>query len=133
MLTQLKVLRQRRIKLRGIALALRGYSYFELVNTYAPTYSIGASKPGVPVYLEPTNGGTKGNPRATVQEVYTQILADLNAAKALLTTQRSGKAYININVLNGFLARVHLMMGDYALAATSANAARQGYPLMSQV
>jgi hypothetical protein len=119
-------------QIRGVALALRGYSYFELVNTYAPTYSIWASKPGVPIYLEPTNGGTAGNPRATVQEVYDQILDDLNAAKALLTTQRSGKAYININVVNGFLARVYLMMGDYALAATSASAARIGYPLMSR-
>ena len=119
-------------QIRGQALAIRGYSYFELVNTYAPSYSIGASKLGVPIYLEPTNGGTVGNPRKTVQEVYTQILADLTAAKALLTDERSAKAYINSNVVNGFLARTYLTMGDYANAATSANLARQGYPLMSR-
>lgn len=119
-------------KIRGDALAIRAYSYFELVNTYAPTYRLGGTKKGVPLYLEPTAATTTGNPRATVAEVYTQILADLTAAKALLTTARSSKTYININVVEGFLARVHMMMGNYAAAATSANAAKVGYPLMSQ-
>lgn len=119
-------------KIRGDALALRAYSYYELINTYAPTYSRGGALAGVPIYLEPTTAQTKGNPRATVTEVYAQILSDLTTAKGLLTGSRSSKAYMNINVVEGFLARTYLMMGNYSSAATSANAARQGYPLMSQ-
>jgi len=116
----------------GEALALRGYSYLELVQIYAPPYRVGAAKKGLPIYLTPTTAATKGNPRSTVQQVYTQILADLNRAKSLMTQVRSDKSYINTNVIDGILARVHLNMGNYAPAATSANAARQGYPLMSQ-
>ncbi len=119
-------------KIRGDALALRAYSYFELINTYAPTYSRGAALAGVPIYLEPTTAATTGNPRATVAEVYTQILADLTAARALLTGSRTAKAYMNSNVVDGYLARTYMMMGNYSSAATSANSARQGYPLMSE-
>lgn len=115
----------------GEALALRAFSYFELVVTFAPTYRIGASKKGVPIYLEPTTAETKGNPRSTVQEVYDQILADLLSAKEKMTTSRDSKSHINSNVIDGLLARVYLTMGNYSEAANSANAARQGFPLMS--
>lgn len=119
-------------KIRGEALALRGFSYFELVNTYAPTYSLGATRAGVPIYLKPTTAETAGNPRSSVGEVYTQLLSDLTTAKSLMTSSRTAKAYMNLNVINGILARVYLTMGNYAEALSSANAARQGYPLMTE-
>ncbi|HUS85862.1 MAG TPA: RagB/SusD family nutrient uptake outer membrane protein [Bacteroidales bacterium] len=116
-------------RLRGHALALRGYCYFELVNTYAPTYAIGSSMKGVPIYLEPTTAETLGNPRSTVEQVYTQILSDLTTASSLITGTRETKAYMNSNVVDGLLARVYLTMGDYSLAAQKAAAARVGYAL----
>jgi len=119
-------------RIKGEALAIRGFSYYELVTTYAPTYSRGASSKGVPIYLEPTTPETKGNARSTVEEVYTQVIADYTAAKGLLTASRGDKGYVNTNVIDGMLARLYLTMGNYAAAASSANSARQGYPLMSQ-
>jgi hypothetical protein len=55
----------------------------------------------------------------------------LTTAKTLMTASRAAKAYMNLNVINGILARVYLTMGNYPFALSSANAARQGYPLMS--
>jgi hypothetical protein len=117
--------------IRGEAMAMRAFCYFELVNTYAPTYAIGKSMPGVPIYTDPTNAQTAGNPRSTVEEVYNLIVSDLTTAAGLMTTQRTSKEYMNIDVVNALLARVYLTMGQYDLAAGAAGNARQSYPLMS--
>ncbi len=119
-------------QLKGEALALRGFSYFNLVQLYGKRYN-NATKPntqlGVPLVLEPT---TEGLPRATVEEVYTQINSDLTQAVTLLPTARVAKSHINRNVANGLLARVALVQQNWVAAATYANAARAGFPLMSE-
>ncbi len=46
-------------KVRGEALAMRGFSYFELVRRYQHTYAIASSMPGVPIYTEPTTAETR--------------------------------------------------------------------------
>jgi starch-binding outer membrane protein, SusD/RagB family len=117
--------------IKGNALALRAYSYYYLVNLFQHHYKGNENKPGVPIYTEPT---TVGKPRATVQEVYNQVIADLNAAEGLLegkTKQGNALSHINGKVVKGLHARVALQMGDYTKAATKANEARQGYSLMS--
>jgi len=118
-------------KVRGEALAMRGYSYFELVRRYMHTYAIASSMPGVPIYTEPTTAETLGNPRSSVSEVYTQILSDLTQAVSLMSTDREQKGYFNINVVYAVLARVYLTMEDWANAITYAQSAREGFPLMS--
>ena len=118
-------------KVKGEALAMRGYCYFELVRRYQHTYGIAANQPGIPIYTEPTTSETLGNPRSPVSEVYSQILSDLNQAKGLITSDRDHKGYFNIDVVNGMLARVYLTMEDWDNAISHAQAARQNYPLMS--
>ncbi|MEY2898564.1 MAG: hypothetical protein RL138_617, partial [Bacteroidota bacterium] len=92
--------------LKGEALALRAFGYFNLVQLYGKRYDATA-KPntqlGVPLVLEPT---TEGKPRNTVEEVYTQINKDLADAAALLTTSRLNKSHINLSVVKGLQARV---------------------------
>ena len=66
----------------GQAYAIRAYSYFMLAQSFARTYKGHESEPCCPIYTEPTVAGTQGKPRATVQEVYDQILADINKAVA---------------------------------------------------
>lgn len=115
--------------LKGQALAVRGYSYFYLVNFLQHTYKGNENKPGVPVYTTPTSEG-KG--RGTVQEVYTQIIADLTLAETLLTGKaRKHISHINVNTVQGIRARVALQMEDWAIAATYANKARQGFVPMT--
>jgi hypothetical protein len=69
--------------IKGEALALRGYIYFDLLKLYAPSY---ASKPDAIAIPYVTEFSLKGAPRSKVSEVLTKILADLNAAKLLLKT-----------------------------------------------
>ncbi len=117
--------------LKGEALALRAFGYFNLVQLYGKRYDA-ASKPnaqlGVPLVLEPT---TAGKPRNTVEEVYTQINKDLAEAATLLTTARLNKSHINLSVVRGLQARVALVQQDWANASKFAAEARAGYVPMT--
>lgn len=116
--------------LKGSALALRAYSYFYLANMFQHTYKGNESKPAVPLYTEPTS---EGKARATVQEVYSQIVEDLEKAEKLLEgkSRKVSPSHVDANVVKGIRARVALQMEDWQTAATKANAARQGFSLMS--
>ncbi len=117
--------------LKGEALALRAFGYFNLVQLYGKRYDATAkpnSQLGVPLVLEPT---TEGKPRNTVEEVYTQINKDLTDAAALLTTSRVNKSHINLSVVKGLQARVALVQQDWTNAAKFAAEARAGYVPMT--
>lgn len=115
--------------IKGQALAVRAFSYFNLVNYFQHTYKGNENKPGVPLYTEPSSDG---KPRGTVQDVYTQIVADLTSAESLLANKpRKHISHINLNTAQGIRARVALQMEDWTTAATYANKARQGYVPMT--
>ena len=115
--------------IKGQALGLRAYAYYYLINYFQQTYKGNEGKPGVPVY---TAVSTDGKGRGTVKEVYDQIIKDLTLAETLLTGKaRASKVNIDLSVVQGFRARVGLLMEDWATASTYANKARQGYTLMS--
>lgn len=120
-----------RDQLKGEALALRAFSYFNLVQLYGKRYDA-ATKPNaqsaVPLVLTPT---TEGLARATVEEVYTQINKDLTDAAALLKTTRTFKSHVNIDVVKGFQARVALVQQNWADAAKFAAEARKTFSLMT--
>jgi starch-binding outer membrane protein, SusD/RagB family len=119
-------------QVKGEALALRGWAYFNLIQMYGKRYDA-AAKPnaqlGVPLVLTPT---TEGLPRATVEEVYTQINKDLVQASTLLKSARGFKSHINLEVTKGILARVALTQQNWADAAKYAAEARTGFALMSE-
>lgn len=117
--------------LKGEALGLRAFSYFNLVQLYGKRYDATAkpnNQMGVPLVLAPT---TEGLPRATVEDVYTQINKDLTEAATLLTSTRSFKSHINLEVIKGFQARVALTQQNWVEAAKYAAEARKGFSLMS--
>ncbi|WP_339752362.1 RagB/SusD family nutrient uptake outer membrane protein [Algoriphagus aquimarinus] len=118
-------------EITGQALAYRAWAHFNLVQLFGQRYDAagGNSQLGVPIVTEPI---TEGGARNTVEEVYTQINADLDAAINLLDESRNAKSHLNINVVKGIKARVASTQGNYGLAATLANEARDGYSLMSQ-
>ncbi|MEO6228865.1 MAG: RagB/SusD family nutrient uptake outer membrane protein [Ferruginibacter sp.] len=114
--------------IRGQCIALRAYGYFYLANYFQQTYKGNEDKPGVPVHTDiPLESGGRGK----LQDVYTQIIADLTQAETLLTgKQRSSKSVIDVSVVRGFRARVALLMEDWPTAATYAKKAYTGYTLM---
>lgn len=118
--------------IKGQALAYRGWAHHQLVQLFAERYdkSKGSNDQlGVPVLIENT---VEGQPRATVEEVYTQINADLTEALSLLTDSRNAKSHFNAEVVEGLKARVALTMQDWAAAAQFAHTARENYSLMSE-
>ncbi|SHM96019.1 SusD family protein [Chitinophaga jiangningensis] len=122
-------------RLKGQAYALRGMCYLTLASYYQFNPSVDPNAKAVPIYLKPTTPDTKGNPRATIKQVYDQAIADLLAAEPLVQGYSRGDASkkykIDINVVEGLLARAYLQTQQWTLAQQKAAAARVGYPLMS--
>lgn len=103
----------------------RAYSYLMLVNLYARHYDrqTAAKDLGVPLPLvaEP-DARLK---RATVQEVYEQILSDLLAAEPLLGEKEPYPFRATRAAADALLARTYLYMGDYKECLEAARKARK--------
>ncbi len=107
----------------GEALFIRGTMLFELVRVYAlPFEAAGANgQAGVPIVTTATDAidETAEIPRATVAQVYSQVIADLTEAESLMNS-RNG-AFANRHAAAAMLSRVYLQQGDYTNAANAAN------------
>ncbi|HPM31152.1 MAG TPA: RagB/SusD family nutrient uptake outer membrane protein, partial [Chryseolinea sp.] len=111
-----------RDQVEGEALFLRGLTYFELVKYFGQPYSAGnsSSNLAVPLMLVDDRNSLEQPDRATVEEVYTQILEDLTTAESQLAEgQVSGRA--SKEVAAAILSRVYLQMANYAEARDAAN------------
>jgi hypothetical protein len=101
-------------QLLGEAKVMRAFAYFQLVNIYG----------GVPLVLkDDLDAFNKAlQPRATVAEVYAQIIKDLAEAQAALPTAYVGtfKGRINKHAATALLARVYLYQKDYVNAEAQA-------------
>lgn len=74
----------------GEAKFVRALCYLSLVQTFAKPYHVDKSALGVPLRLTAiTSDGHNDLARSTVEEVYTQIINDLNDAETLLPTAYS--------------------------------------------
>ncbi|MBC6610722.1 RagB/SusD family nutrient uptake outer membrane protein [Hymenobacter sp. BT507] len=114
------------------ARAVRALTYFHLVNLFAQPYSFTAngSHLGVPLQLTAATGATEAfeslPARATVNEVYDQIIKDLTESIPALPTTNSDDfarvARMTRGAAQALLARVYLFKGDYEKAGTAAQA-----------
>lgn len=102
---------------KGMALTARALMYFDLVRLYGKPYNMDKASYGVPLVLEPLDASAQPT-RASVENVYTQILLDLADAAPLLS-KNIVKGYFNYYANKAIQARVMLYMGNYtgALAA----------------
>ncbi|WP_316739008.1 RagB/SusD family nutrient uptake outer membrane protein [Pedobacter aquatilis] len=115
--------KQEKDKLTAEALVHRADAYMNLVNNYAKPYeaSTASSDLGVPLVLVQTFS-QKLN-RATVQVIYSQIIADLTTALAALPATQAYNTLPSKVSAYGELARCYLLMKDYANAAKYADEA----------
>jgi starch-binding outer membrane protein, SusD/RagB family len=92
---------------------LRAIGHFELVRMFANPYGFTPdnSHDGIPLRIKPSQ---EPLPRATVGEVYAQVLADLEDAKNVLPSNNSG--YATTWAVKAYLARVHFQMNDFQKA-----------------
>lgn len=97
--------------MKGENLFMRAIAHFHLVNLYAKPYSCGRENLGVVIR---TSTDCSVTTRATVGEVYDQIVADLiEAAELMKNGSRRGDAgYISYEAALGLLSRVYLYMGE---------------------
>lgn len=127
----------------GQALAVRGFAYYNLIQVYSnPTAADGSvdkTAPGVPLMYTPVDGksdaeiaAAKG--RNTTGDVLALIESDLKTAVDYLGAgydRGTDKNNIDVHVANGLLARYYLLTQQWQKAADAANAARDGYTMMT--
>lgn len=109
----------------GEALYLRALAHHELVLYFARPYSDDPSSMGIPYRTFAINDVSKVGPgeavgRGTVQEVYTQLLADLDQAEGLLNTL-TNPFRAQKGAAIGLKARIKLHMEDWAGVLTEYN------------
>lgn len=102
---------------QGEAYAIRALMHFELVRNFGTPYTVDKTKPGVPIVINYDQAALPN--RNTVQEVYTQVIADLEKAYSLMTLYR-GSAYFSKYAARALEARVYQNMGDWTNAKTTA-------------
>lgn len=114
------------IRVKGEAYFLRGLYYFWLTNLYGIPYSpsTAATDLAVPLKTEAKVNDVKYQ-RNTVQEVYDQVLSDLNIAHDCLaqTTPKSTIYRADSTAVNLLLSRVYLYMQNWDKAAEYAERA----------
>lgn len=121
----------------GDAYFLRAFYYHQLVQRFAKDYepSSAASDLGVPLVLK--FDITLKPARATVEEVYQQILADLIKAESFLANIQgsAGSSKINRDCVTGLKARVYLCMHRWTDATNAANSLINSgtYPLATSL
>ena len=103
---------------KGQALTARALLYFDLVRLYGKPYNMDKTSFGVPLVLEPLDASAQPT-RASVEEVYTQIINDLTDAAPLLSTGAKD-GYLNYYANLAIQARVNLFMENYADALAAA-------------
>ncbi|SDL28572.1 Starch-binding associating with outer membrane [Catalinimonas alkaloidigena] len=109
---------ERKNQILGEAHFLRALHYFNLVKLYG----------AVPLRLEPTGSGD-GNSvsmeRASAEQVYAQVVADLTQAEAMTAadfgSQVANRTRVIKTTVNALQARVYLTLRQWNDAATAAN------------
>ncbi|HEU4471070.1 MAG TPA: RagB/SusD family nutrient uptake outer membrane protein, partial [Flavisolibacter sp.] len=99
---------EKRNAIKGEALFLRAFMYFQLVSTWGD----------VPLLLEPTvNSALVNNPRTPSAEVYAQIVKDMKEAKDLVRSynDNGGPVHVSKTAVMAMLARVYLKMAGQPL------------------
>lgn len=104
--------------LKGELLALRALGHFDIAKVFAKTPSVGSDSDMGIIYKEDTAINTDPA-RASLGEVYSKIIADLEQAKGLIDDD-NGLGRLNKFAVYGLLSRVYLYMGDWANARDNA-------------
>lgn len=111
----------RRNRIEGEAKFLRGLEHFDLVRFFGKQYQNGGSNNqlGISILLTSTLNEIAENPRSSVEEVYIQVINDLNNAVSLLPN--SNGVFADKYAAKALLARVYLQQKSYTAARDVAN------------
>lgn len=113
--------KEKKNQIKGAALFLRSYAFYQLAQVYAPQYDPGVASKDLGIVLRLNADFNEKSVRSTVQENYNQIITDIESAISLLPNNisvnkiRPGKA-----ACYALLAKVYLQTGNYEKAKESA-------------
>jgi hypothetical protein len=114
-------------QLKGEAYIVRALCYLQLVNFFAPPFTVNPAADGVPLVTAPTNviGPFAKPSKSTSAVVYAKIISDLDSAFAIMPAAGTTLHAINSEYLAKYAAkaiqsRAYLYKGDYANARDAA-------------
>ncbi len=112
-----------KLAIRAEALVHRADAYLSLVNVYGKPYNsaTAATDQGIPLLTTPRVEGSL--PRASVEQVYKQIIQDLDDAFEYLPDMPEYNFYPSKCAVYALKARTYLLMGNYSDAKTNAEEA----------
>lgn len=117
-----------RARIAGEAFFIRGVMHFELVRLYGHQYGFNSTNAnsGVVLRTKPTiNVGSQTDmatvQRATVEEVYKQVISDLKQAEEFLPPAPVRRGRASSFVAAAYLARVYFQMNDHENALAQIN------------
>lgn len=99
--------------IKGSALFCRAFDFYNLSQQFAKTYSKATSQTDLGIPLKLKAEINESVSRATVQQTYAQIIADLLAAKELLPITPAYKTRPSRPAAFAMLAKTYLVMEDY--------------------
>lgn len=105
------------------ARAIRGFYYFQLALEFNHAYKYNPQAIAPPVY---TTIGLEGKPMGTLEELYGQIISDLEYAVENSSTSRIDNSWVNKQVAAAMLANVYLSMENWSEAEVMAKLAYGG-------
>lgn len=108
---------------KGSALFIRAMVFYHLAQTFAPSYTASTAPTDLGIPLRLTTDVNIQSTRASVEQTYQQIIADLTAAENLLPIVAAYQTRPSKPALYGLLAKTYLNMGNYTKAQDYANKA----------
>jgi tetratricopeptide (TPR) repeat protein len=106
---------------KGSALFLRGYSFYQLSQAFCPPFDIATAKASLGLPLRLNADISNPSVRSTLEETYAQVLSDLHKSIPLLPEKPLYKTRPSRTAAYAMLARVYQTMGDYTLALSYAD------------
>lgn len=115
---------------KGSAYFLRAHTFYWIAQLFAKTYdkSTASNDMGIPLRL--SSDLNEKSTRATVQQTYDRIIADIKAAIPLLPVNAQNKARPSELAAYALLARTYLSMEEYDSAWVYADRCLQKYSLL---
>jgi len=107
----------------------RAYFNLMLINLYGKPYNneSSATDPGIPLITE-ADVTQNSFTRATVQQVYQSIIADLTEAIPFIPVNNTARIRLTKSGAELVLAKAYFYMGDYIKALSLINTAKTHYP-----
>jgi len=116
--------------IKGSALFFRAFYFYTLAQLFAPPYNAATASVDLGIVLRLSPDFSVRSTRATVQETYDRIIADLLEAIPLLKAGDAIKTRPTKPAAYAMLAKVYLVMGAFERAGKYADSCLQQFPAL---